>query len=78
MGKKNFKTLKLFLKVMLLFQIYSHHKFEVEATQNPIPKSCDECNVRGLNKTISKNETVNGVFHRPKRPVRLLPLRMIL
>ena len=43
MGKRRFKTIKLLFKLILLFQIYSHHKFEVEAAQNSIAKSCDEC-----------------------------------
>jgi len=30
MGKQRFKTIKLFLKLILLFQIYSHNKFEAE------------------------------------------------
>jgi len=79
MGKQRFKTIKLFLKLMLLFQIYSHHKFEAEATQNPILKNCDECDgTAGLNNPISDNETLNSVLNRPKRPARLLPLKMIL
>ncbi len=76
MRKQRFKTLNLFLKLMLLFQIYSHHQFEAEATENA--KNCDECEGTGLNNPISKNETLNSVFDRPKRPARLLPLRMIL
>jgi len=78
MGKQRFKTIKLFLKLMLLFQIYSHHQFEAEATQNPTPKSSDEYNKTGLNNLISENKTLNSVLDRPKRPARLLPLRMIL
>ena len=79
MGKGSFKTIKLLLKLMLLFQIYPHHKFEVEAAQNYIPKSCDEGDgTVGLNNQISENEAVNNLLDRPKRPARLLPLRMIL
>ena len=78
MGKQRFETIKLFFKLMLLFQIYSHHKFEVEAAQNPIPKSCDACNKTGLKYPISEKKTLNSVLDRPKRPARLLPLRMIL
>ena len=79
MGKRRFKIIKLFLKLLLLLQIYSHHKFEAEATQNPIPKNCDECDGKGLkNDPLSENETLNSILDRPKRPARLLPLRMIL
>ena len=79
MGKGRFKTIKLLLKLILLFQIYSHHKFEVEATKNSIPKSCDKCDgSSGLINQISENKAVDNVLDRPKRPARLLPLRMIL
>ena len=75
MGKQRFKMIKLFLKLLLLFQIYSHHTFPAEATQNPIPKSCDATS--GLNDRISENETADSNLDRPKRPARLLPLRII-
>ena len=80
MGKRRFKTIKLLLKLMLLFQIYSHLKFEVEADQNSIPKSCDECEgVEGLNNPIFEGKAdEDAVLDRSKRPARLLPLRMIL
>jgi len=79
MGKRRFKTIKLLFKLILLVPIYSHHKFEVEAAQNPILKSCDECDgTSGLNNQISENKAVDNVLDRPKRPARLLPLRMIL
>jgi len=79
MGKGRFKTIKLLLKLILLFQIYSHHKFEVEADINSIPKSCDECDgSSGLINQISEKKAVDNVLDRPKRPARLLPLSMIL
>ncbi len=79
MGKQRFKTIKLFLKLILLFQFYSHHKFEAEATQSPVSKSCDECDeTAGLNNPISEKKTENGVLDRPKRPARLIPMRIIM
>lgn len=78
MKKQRFKVIKLFLKSMLLFQIYCHHAFTAAATQNPIPESCDECDATNFNIPISKIETADSVFDRPQRPARLLPLRMIL
>jgi len=68
------------VKLMLLYQIYSHHKFEVDAAQNYIPKNCDdECDgSSGLNNQIFENKAVYTVLDRPKRPARLLPLRMFL
>jgi len=80
MGKGHFKTIKLLLKLILLFQIYSHHKFEVEATKNYIPiRSCDKSNrSAGLNNRIFEKKAVDNVLDRPKRPARLLPLRMLL
>jgi len=78
MGKRRFKTIKLLFKLILLFQIYSHHKFEVEAAQNSISKSCDECDgASGLNNPISENKAVDNVLDRPKRPARLIPLKML-
>jgi len=78
MGKQRFKTIKLILKLMLLFKIYSLHKFEADATQIAIPKSCDGCNETGLNSPISEKKTLNSVLDRSKRPARLIPLRIIL
>ncbi len=76
--KQRFKTMKLFIKFVLLFQIYSNFKFEAEASQNPIPKNCDECDGAGLNNQIP-DKMVDSVLYRPKRPARLLiTLRMIL
>jgi len=64
MGKQRFKTLKLFFKLVLLFQIYSqhHHKFAVEA------------NLISLNNRSSEKEARHHLLDRPKRPFRLLPL----
>ena len=79
MGKGRFKTIKLLLKLMLLFQIYSHHKFEVEATQNSVHNSSEECDgTEGLNNQIFEHKAMNSVLDLPKRPARLLPLRMFL
>ncbi len=79
MGKRRFKTIKLFLKLFLLFKIYSHHNFGAEATQNSFLKSCDECDgTAGLNDPLPEKETLNSDLDRPKRPARLLPLRMLL
>ncbi len=74
MRKQRFKTIKLFLKLILLFQIYSHNTFPAEATQYSILKGCHE-NDAGAG-TDMKGE--DSVLERPKKPARLLPLRMIL
>ena len=76
MGKQRYKIIKISFKLMLLFQIYSHHKYTVEATTNPFPNSCDEYKVGGTctNNQISEKETGDDVLDRPKRPYRLLPL----
>ena len=67
---------------MLLFQIYSHHKFTfAEATENNFSENFDKCKVgdeTGSNDQISETETEESVLERPKRPARLLPLKMIL
>jgi len=79
MGKRRFKTIKLLFKLILLVQIYSYHKFEVEAAQSSIQKSCSKCDgSSGLNNQISENKAIEYDIDRPKRPARLLPLRMIL
>ena len=81
MRKTSFKTISLFLKLILLFQIYSHHCFKAGATENNYPESYDEGKVgeeTGLNDQISDKDTSLNVIERPRRPARLLPLRMIL
>ena len=84
MGKTRFKSVKLFLKLLLFVQIYSHHKFEAEAQENStIIQSfdgikADDGSETGLNDQIFEKETENDVFKRQKRPARLLPLRMFL
>ena len=82
MRKQRFKTTRLLLKLMLLLQIYSHHKFTfAEATENNFPENFDKCKVgdqTGSNDQISNTETKESILERPKRPARLLPLKMIL
>ena len=80
MGKRHFKSIRLFLKFILLFLIYLHHKF-AEASENDFPESIAKCEVRvgtGFNDQRTKNETDDSALERPIRPARLLPLRMIL
>lgn len=67
---------------MLLLQIYFHLKFTVaEATENSFSENFDKCKVgdqTGSNDQIPETETEENVLERPKRPARLLPLKMIL
>ena len=81
MRKKHFKTIRLLLKLMLLLQIYSYHKFAVaEATGNKFPENFDQSKVEdqtGSNDQIPETETEENVLERPKRPARLLPLKII-
>ena len=42
MGKHRFKTIRLFLKLVLIFQICSHHCFKAEATENKCRGSFNE------------------------------------
>ena len=64
MGKHRFKTIRLFLKLVLIFQIYSHHCFKAKATEKKIPGSFIESKV--------SEEPDNGLSlaERPKRPAR--------
>ena len=80
MKKQRFKNIRLFLKLMLFFKIYSHHKFTAEAIENNLGGfgKCQVGDGTDLNDQISINETSDSVLERPKRPARLLPLRMIL
>jgi len=84
MGKTRFKTARLFLKLLLFFQIYFNHKFEAEAKENPTTiKTFDRIKTdggsgTGSNEKIFEKEIKDDVFERQKRPDRLLPLRMIL
>ena len=81
MRKQRFKTAKLFLKLLLLFQIYSHHCFKAETTERSFSESVDKVKVGEetvLNDQISYKETGLSVSHeRLKRPARLLPLKIL-
>lgn len=86
MGNHSFKSVRLFLKLILLFQIYSHHKFEAEATQTQafilksfegIYKSGDGAGKR-WNDQISEKQMEDVELETQKRPARLLPLKMFL
>ena len=80
MRKQRFKTIRLFLKLMLLFQIYSHHCFKAEATGNSFTEIWDECKYgeqADLNDKIPDKDTGLSVVERPKRPARLLPLKIV-
>jgi len=79
MAKQRYKTIRLFFKLMLLMQIYSHHKFTVEAIPNSFPNSCEDYKAGDgtcIDNQISEKETARDhyVLDRPKRPYRLLPL----
>jgi len=66
---------------MLLLQIYSHHKFTfAEATENKFPENFDKSKVEDQadsNGQLPETETEESVLERPKKPARLLPLKMI-
>ena len=81
MRKRDFKTIRLFLKLIILFQIYSYHRFTADAFGNDLAENLDECKIgtgTGFKDQIPKKETDENVLERPKRPARLLPLKMIL
>ncbi len=66
---------------MVLFQIYSYHKFTAVAFGNDIAENLDECKMStgtGFKDQIPKKGIDENVLERPKRPARLLPLKMIL
>jgi len=73
--------MRLFLKLILLFKIYSHPKFIAEAIEkNNVLGGFGKCQVGDgtvLNDQIIKNETGDSVLERQKRPARLLPLKFI-
>ena len=81
MRKRGFKTIRLFLKLILLFQIYSHHCFKAEETENICPESFDKVKLGEetvLNDQISDKDTgLSVVAERPKRPARLIPLKIL-
>jgi len=58
---------------MLLFQIYSHDKFIAE-----VKYEVGDGAGTDLKTQFSEKETEVNLLDRPKRPARLLPLRMIL
>ncbi len=81
MGKHRFQTIRLLLKLILLFQIYSYHCFKAEATENNCPASFNDGEVGeeiDLNDQNYDKNTTFTVTQRPKRPARLLPLKLFL
>ena len=84
MGKIRFKTARLFLKLLIFCNIYSHHKFEADPKENPFIfesfNGIKAGNVGGAgsNDQIFEKEIEDDVLEREKRPARLLPLKMIL
>ena len=76
MGNIRFKSFRLFLKLLLFLQIYSHLKFKAEARENSFILK-DNDGGTGLKDEIF-NEMEGKLFERQKRPARLLPLKMIL
>lgn len=84
MRETRFKSLRLFLKLLLFFQIYSHHKFGAEAKENSIIlKKINAIKVHdgggiGSNGKIFKKEIEEDFSEREKRPARLLPFNIIL
>jgi len=81
MRKRGFKTIRLFLKLILLFQIYSHHCFKAEETEIIFTESFDKVKLGEetvLNDQISDKDTgLSVVAERPKRPARLIPLKIL-
>ena len=66
---------------MLLFQIYFYHCFKGKVTENKFPESFDEDKIDEetvLNDQISDKNTGLSVGKRPKRPARLIPLKILL
>ena len=81
MSEQRFNTISLFLNLILLVQIFSHCCFKAEATETNVSESFDKTKVgnkTGLNDHISDKDAGLIVIERPKRPARLLPLKMIL
>jgi len=80
MGKQRFKTISLFLKLMLLFQIYSHHCFKAKATENNVTKSSEEGKVGEetcFDDQLSDKDIGLNAAERIKRPARLIPLKIL-
>ncbi len=79
--KQRFKTIRLFLRLILFSQIYSLHCLKDEVTENNLTESFVKDKVgeeTALNYQISSKDTELNVGERPERPARLQPLRMIL
>ncbi len=81
MRKRGFKTIRLFLKLILLFQIYSHHCFKAEETENIYPENFYKVKIEEetvLDGQISDKDTgLSVVAERPNRPARLMPLKLL-
>ena len=79
--RKRFKTTRLFLKLTLLFKIYCDLCFKAEATENNLTISFHEDKVGEesnlFDQIPDKDTGLPDVAERPKRPVRLLPFKII-
>lgn len=85
MGKIRLKCVRFFLKLLLLFQIYVHHKFEAEAKHATqfILKNSDGIKAydgvrKGSNNQILEKEIGDADLELRKRSARFLPLKLIL
>lgn len=82
MRKHPFKTIRLFLKITLLFQIYCDHCFRTEAVDNNFSKSFNEGKVGKepnlIDQSSDKETGLTAAVEKQKRPVRLLPLKIFL
>jgi len=64
---------------MLLFQFFSHHCSKAEASDKNYPGSFDKDKVgdeTGINDQISDKDKRLSVIERPKRPYRLLLVKI--
>lgn len=79
MEKQRFKNIRLFFKLMLLYEIYLLHTFTAaEASETFFSVSFEVYTATAMKEEITKTETDEESVLGHKRPARLLPLRMIL
>lgn len=81
MGKTRFKCIRLFLKLLLFFQIYSHHQLKAEANETSFNLKSSDGNKASVgggtvsNEKSYEKEIEDDVLERQKRPARLLPFK---
>lgn len=78
MGKLLKRNLMFVFNLVLFFQLYSYHKFKVEATDQERCKTCVESNHQYGSNTNNEKSKGNSQIPKRKRPARLIPVQLLM